>query len=540
MHQLQVDSAATEADAVTDVTIGYIGGASQSWALTLINDLAQCDDVAGEVRLYDLNYEGAGKNADLGNEVMDHPEVAADWRFSAHRDIDDALAGADFVVCSTQDTPEETFVHDIDVPQKYGIYQPVADTVGPGGAMRSLRAIPQYREIAATVREQCPDAWVINYTNPMTVCTRTLYEEYPDINAIGLCHEVYHVQRKLTRFVERYVDEVEDLGYEDIAVNVKGVNHFTWIDEARWRGHDVFQYLDDELERRKPIPKFEAGDLAGEPTYRNHNHIAFDLYETFGIFPVAGDRHLAEFVPWYLDIDDPEEIHRWGIVMTPSESRRKDDETPAEMSRFLDDDGELALWDSGEEVVDIMRSLLGLGAMKTNVNYPNVGQCPDLTDGAVVETNAVVTGDDVSPVTAGTLPPQVRSMVQTIVTNQETLVEAGFAGDLDLGFQAFRNDPLVTIDPEEARALFAELVEIERDGEIRIDLPLPRRRARRAVSPSPAPTRLARQIRRRRRGPAGVALRRRRSRARPPSRIRRSTPRSSLERSRPRPGTDRR
>lgn len=101
--------------------------------------------------------------------------------------------------------------------------------------------------------------------------------------------------------------------------------------------------------------------------------------------------------------------------------------------------------------------------MKTNVNYPNVGQIPDLPDSAVVETNVLITGASVRPITAGELPREVRSMVTTTITNQETLIEAGFAGDLNLAFEAFLNEPLVTIPREEAQELFAELIEIERD-----------------------------------------------------------------------------
>jgi len=461
MHSLEAES---PADGVaSDVRIGYVGGGSQGWALTLINDLAQCEDVSGTVALYDVNYDGTVENAELGNDVMAREDVPGDWTFEAHREIDDALAGADFVVCSTQDPPEETFVYDIDVPEEYGIYQTVADTVGPGGAVRALRSVPQYREIAATVREQCPDAWVVNYTNPMTVCTRALYEEYPDINAIGLCHEVFHIQHMLADVAERYVDEAEDVSGSEINVNVKGINHFTWIDEAYWRGHDIFQYLDEELERRKPLPGFEPGDLEGESYWSNHHQVAFDLYDRFGLLGAAGDRHLAEFVPWYLDVEDGAEVERWGMRLTPSSARKSDGEAPAKMDKFRDENGEFHLKESGEEVVDIMRALLGLEPIKTHVNHPNVGQCPDLPDGAVVETNAMITGDDISPITAGTLPRQVRSMVTQTIHNQETLIEAGFAGDLDLGFQAFLNEPLVTIQRDEAADLFTELVTLERD-----------------------------------------------------------------------------
>ncbi|MFP8953509.1 glycoside hydrolase family 4 [Natrialbaceae archaeon A-arb3/5] len=444
------------------VTIGYIGGGSQGWAHTLINDLTQCGDVAGTVALYDVDHDAAIENAELANDVFEREDTVGNWTFETHRDMADALAGADFVVCSIQDPPEETFVHDIDVPKQYGIHQPVADTVGPGGIMRAMRTIPQYREIAVTVREQCPDAWVLNYTNPMTVCTRTLYEEYPDIKAIGLCHEVFKFQELFADIAARYVDEAEDVAREEIHVNVKGINHFTWIDEAHWRGTDLFQYLDDELEARKPLKGFEPGSMADASYWVNNYRIAFDLYERFGLLAAAGDRHLVEFVPWYLAIDDPEELHRWGIRFTPSAAREPDD-GPTQAERYLSGEETFDCDESDEEVVDIVRALLGLEPIETHLNYPNEGQVTNLPAGAVIETNALLTGDDVSPVTAGSLPQEIRSMVMTHVTNQETLVEAGVDGDLDRAFRAFLNDPLVTVERDDAEALFAELVERERE-----------------------------------------------------------------------------
>ncbi|AHG01644.1 glycoside hydrolase family 4 (plasmid) [Halostagnicola larsenii XH-48] len=444
------------------VKIGYIGGGSQGWAHTLINDLGQCSDLTGEVALYDVNYEAATRNAELGNQVMARDDAVGDWQFEAYHEMAGALEGADFVICSIQDPPEETFVHDIDVPQKYGVYQTVADTVGPGGIMRALRAIPQYREIAATVRDWCPDAWVINYTNPMTVCTRSLYEEYPDINAIGLCHEVHPYQDLFAEIAEAHVDEATNVSRNEIDISVKGINHFTWIDDAYWRDHDLVQYLDAELEKRKPIPGYEPGDMDGESFWINNFQIAFDMYERFGVLGAAGDRHLAEFVPWYLDINDPEEIHRWGIRLTPSSARISDGDAPDKMRQYLTGAEEFEFGESWEEAVEIMRALAGGEPFKTHCNYPNTGQIAGLPKGAVVETNALFTGKGVTPLCAGTLPPQVRSMIERQITNQETLIEAGFDGDLDLAFQAFLNDPLVSIGRNEARDLFAELVEIER------------------------------------------------------------------------------
>jgi len=244
MHELRPTGDGPQS--TDDLVVGYVGGGSGGWAPTLMNDLAQCPDLGGEVRLYDLNYERAARNAEFGTRIQERDEAVGDWRYTPVEDLGAALDGADFVVLSTQDPPHETMVHDLDLPREYGIYQTVGDTVGPGGTMRAMRAVPQYRAVAAAVREHCPDAWVINYTNPMTVCTRTLYEEYPDINAVGLCHEVFHVQDFFADLVADHADH-ERPPRDEVDLDVTGINHFTWVTGARWRGRDLTDLLTDQF-----------------------------------------------------------------------------------------------------------------------------------------------------------------------------------------------------------------------------------------------------------------------------------------------------
>ena len=459
MYTLDADSPADPERA----TIAVVGGGSRNWGRVLANDLAQTADLAGTVRLYDVDPESARRNAELGERFLDHPDAVGDWTYEAVDSLDAALSGADFVVCSTQDPPEETFVHDLRLPAEYGIHQTVGDTVGPGGSFRALRAIPQYREIAAGVREHCPDAWVLNYTNPMTVCTRTLYEEYPDINAIGLCHEVYGTQGWLADLVERHLG-VKRPDRDEIDLDVTGVNHFTWVDRARWNGHDLLELVAAELADRNPGERFDAGDdrVADASVFVDNNEVTLDLFDRFGVLPAAGDRHLVEFVPWYLGVDERPEVNRWGIRFTPADYRADHwDRGRAEREALLSGERDVELDDSGEELVDIVQALSGLGPLKTNVNTVNRGQAPDLREGAVVETNALLTEDTLTPLTAIPLPDTVRTHVDRHVSNQETLVEAGFAGDLDLAFRAFCNDPLVDLDPRAARELFCDLVEAE-------------------------------------------------------------------------------
>lgn len=444
-----------------DVVIGFVGGGSRNWARKLMNALALTDAFTGTVRLYDHDRESARANAELGRAIQ-RQDVPGEWTYDVAQSLADALDGADFVVISTQDPPAETFKHDLDIPREYGIYQTVGDTVGPGGTFRALRSIPQYREIAAAVREHCPDAWVFNFTNPMTVCTRTLYEEYPEINAVGICHEVYHVQTWLADLAERHLD-VPPAAYDAVDVTVTGINHFTWIDEARVNGHDIFDAVDAELETRDP-PSYEPGDVAEMDYFGTNHEITLDLYRRYGVLPAAGDRHLAEFVPGYLaSVESPEEIHRWGIKCTPSEYRIQSwPDGERERQALLDGEEPIEVAAPNEEMAEIMAALLGQGAVKTNVNLPNVGQAPDLPEGAVVETNVLFTEDSVTPLVAGSLPDPVTSLLETHVTNQETLIEAGFEGDLDLAFQAFRNEPLLTLDPAPMESLFGDMVEAER------------------------------------------------------------------------------
>ncbi len=449
---------------IEDVHIAYIGGGSEAWAHVLINDLAQCADVAGRVTLYDINTWAAELNADLGNHVMERDEAVGEWSFTATEDLETALTNADFVICSVQDPPEDTFRYDLELPAKYGIYQPVGDTVGPGGVVRSLRAIPQYRDIAAAVERICPEAWVINYTNPMAICTRALYATFPGIKAIGLCHEVFKGQRLFAGLAEEYVSEATAVTQDDIAIDITGINHFTWITSARWRGHDLYPLLENERSERTPLPRFEPGSRTDAGLYTDEMDVTFDLFDRYGVLPVAGDRHLAEFVPWYLDVDDPDEIHRWGIRLTPPSYRVERSYTTRETHRsedILAGDRSFELGSSGEEVVAIMRSLLGLEPLVTHVNLPNRGQVPDLARETVVETNAIISGDTVTPHLADPLPPAIRGLLQPHVRNQETLIESGMTGDLDLGFRAFRNDPLVSIQPDQAACLFRELVETQ-------------------------------------------------------------------------------
>ncbi|WP_231187873.1 glycoside hydrolase family 4 [Haladaptatus sp. DYF46] len=452
------------------VKITYIGGGSRQWAPNLFRDLALCTEVEGEVALYDINYESAELNAEFGNWVQEREGAVGDWEYEAVEERDRALDGADFVILSTQFNPAETFVHDLDIPEEYGIYGAVAATIGPGGILRAMRTIPVYRELGAAIGEHCPDAWVLNYTNPMTWATRALYEAFPDINALGLCHEVFHAQDMLADLVGEYFD-VGRPDRDEIDMNVKGINHFTWVDEAYWRGIDLFDVIDYHLQQDGATREFSVAEMADEDPFVDNNQVTFELYRRFGVLPAAGDRHLVEYAPWFIQGTMPDDLNRWGVKRTTSEYRSQhweDDATDHQtydVKSWMDGREEFSLAESGEIAVDLIRTLTSGDMMKTHVNLPNRGQISDLPDGAVVETNALITPNNAKPITAGPLPRPVRTQLRTHVDTHETLIEAAVdGGNVDLAFQAFLNDPQVrSLQTETARELFAELVDAEAD-----------------------------------------------------------------------------
>ena len=446
-----------------NLTVTYIGGGSREWAPKFVRDMA-LSNLAGEIRLYDVNYKSAQRNAHFGNWVQDEYDTTGKWEYEAVDDLDGALDGADVVITSTQYDPSETFVHDLDIPLEYDIRGAVSATIGPGGIFRAMRMIPLYRDIAAAVREHCPDAWVFNFTNPVHFVTRALYDEYPDINAVGLCHEVMHGREYLATLAEEYLDM--EASPNDITLNVKGINHFTWVDEAKCNGVDLWPYLEDLVDSKIANQTYTPDDLDDASPFVDNQQVTWELFRRFGTFPAAGDRHLVEYATWFLN-GGKEGLNRWGVKRTGSDYRAKhwnpaESDQTTDVEAWIEGDEEFKLEPTDEVFVDILGALAGGDPLITNVNMPNVGQVSDLEADTVVETNAVVRDDEIRPLSAGGFPRPVRSLITTHVDTIETVIEASRTGDVDVAFEGFLHDPQVrTLQTDEAQELFVELVVAE-------------------------------------------------------------------------------
>ena len=440
-----------------NVKIAYVGGGSRGWAWGLMSDLVANEDMSGDVYLYDIDFEAAQANEIIGNRYNDCEGAKSKWTYKAVKTPKEAMTGADFVVISILPGTFDEMESDVHVPEKYGIYQSVGDTTGPGGIVRAMRTIPMFEIIANYVKEYCPNAWVINYTNPMTLCVKTLYRVFPEIKAFGCCHEVFGTQKLLTWVVEEYLGEKATR--EDINVNPVAVNHFTWLTSAKYKGIDLFPYY------AQYCKKYEDGLPAKPDNNWMNNYFAcagkvtFDLFNRFGYISAAGDRHLAEFCPgkWYLE--SPERVKEMKFGLTPVSWRKQDLKNRLEKSRKLLDGDEIKLCKTGEEGVNQMRALLGLADLITNVNIPNRGQIPNLPLGAVVETNAIFRSNELTPVLAGEIPTSIYPLVSKICAEQEAVSDAIAKRDIEAIFNAFASDPLVTCGIDDARKMFNEMVE---------------------------------------------------------------------------------
>lgn len=456
----------TNGDIARDVRIAYIGGGSRGWAWKLMSDLALEPHMHGEVRLYDINQQAAQDNALIGNKISALPQSCSQWRYRAAATLAEALEGVDFVVMSIVPGTFEQMRSDVHAPEQYGIYQAVGDTAGPGGLLRALRTVPIYAEFARAVRQYCPDAWVINYTNPMALCTRVLYAVFPQIKAFGCCHEVFGTQKLLAAAINDMLGEPTP-PREDISINVLGINHFTWLDAASWQGMDLFPLYREFADKHytdgwkdKELENWMTKDAV----FRSRHRVKFDLFRRFGLIAAAGDRHLAEFMPasWYLK--NPQTVADWAFGLTPVDWRIQNrDKLEQQAKRLVSAEEAPTLMPSGEEGVRQMKALLGLGDFVTNVNLPNVGQLAGAPLQAVVETNASFTRDGVRPVFAGALPQGLHAIVMRHIQNQETTLQAALQCDKELAFQAFVNDPLVNIDMDDARVLFEQMLHNTRD-----------------------------------------------------------------------------
>ena len=441
------------------IKIAYIGGGSKQWARVFMSDLASTEDLSGEIALYDIDLEAAQRNRKIGSRINDDPNTRSRFTYTVAGQLETALEGADFVIISILPGTFTEMRSDVHTPESYGIYQSVGDTVGPGGVLRAMRTVPIYEEFARKIKEICPDAWVLNLTNPMSILVKTLYDVFPGIKAFGCCHEVFHAQDFLT-LVLREIRGIEATRKE-IYTDASGINHFTWITEAKYQNIDLLALLPEFMDRYYEEGYYEGYDRFAfrYDTFAYGNKVKLDLFRRYGALAAAGDRHLAEFVPanWYLK--DPRTVKDWQFGLTTVDFREKQQaERIAETIEMAEGRIPFPVKKSSEEAADLMKALMGFETVVSNVNLPNRGQMQQLPLGTIVETNCVFSNDQLRPVTAKPLPAGAATLVSWNASNIDLCYEGIRERNMDKIFQSFLHQPLCTgLSLSEAQTLFRQM-----------------------------------------------------------------------------------
>ncbi len=447
------------------IKIAYLGGGSKLWARSFMQDLALAEGIGGEVSLYDIDREAAVRNQKIATRIHEKKEAVSRFAYTVAETLEESLTGADFVLISILPGTFAQMRSDVHTPEKYGIWQTVGDTAGPGGVLRAMRTVPIYEGFAKAIEKYCPNAWVLNLTNPMSACVKALYNTFPGIKAFGCCHEVFHAQDFLCCVLR------EQLGIEatrkDIYTDASGVNHFTWITEARFQNIDLLALLPEFMDKFYASGYYENGgpdDWKTNP-FAYGNRVKMALFQRYGALAAAGDRHLVEFCNNRQFLANPETVAKWHCALTTVDFREENQARQiTESIAMADGTMDVPLAPSGEELVELLRAILGLTTVVSNVNMPNLGQMPSLPEGTIVETNCVFTNGYVKPVTAKPLPAGAMALVRRASDNVDAVCEGIRQRDLKKIFAAFMNQSLCsTLSWEEGEELFSQMCENTRE-----------------------------------------------------------------------------
>ncbi len=377
----------------------------------------------------------------------------------------DVLSGAHFVVTTIAVGGRPGWDHDVQVPRKHGIFQPVGDTMMPGGISRAMRMIPQMIAIANDIAELCPDAYFLNYSNPMTAVCRAIRKQ-TGVPVIGLCHGVHYVEGVIARFLGVEEDSIKSYGY--------GLNHLTLLTHITTNGKDATPLMRAKLDEQRGTFDKEVREktewpngITGRPPRYSDDPLAWDIFDRYGVFPVALDRHITEFFPerfpggkYYggtlgvdrFSIDGRIALGDTWFAEMMAVAHSND---PLPASYFENVPGE------SEQLMQMMQSLLNDRRDIFSVNMPNRGTVPDLPYEAVLEMPAAAGAAGYTPLQSKALPPALTAKLDAKIAAVEVTVDAALTGSFDLFVEALLTDGSVT-DPDLAVALAKDLIAVHK------------------------------------------------------------------------------
>lgn len=401
-------------------TIVIIGAGSVEFTRELLGDIFSFPELGSvKVVLHDIDSERLETAEAIAHATARaagaHPDVVATL------DRRRALEGADYVINVIAVGGHDATVRDFEIPASYGLNQTIADTIGVGGIFRGLRTFPVLAGIARDMTEVCPDAWLLNYTNPMAMNITFLHHVAPNLKVLGLCHSVYWTMVGLCELI--------DVPFDEVAYWSAGVNHQAWV--LRWErgGENLYPLLDQRI-------------AADEELRRR---VRVDMYRRLGYYPTETSEHSSEYVPWYLR--DAGELDRLRLNVgeyVGISAANLDEYARLRAELTTTDSLEIDLEIEGgstEYAPQVIHSLETGTTRVISANVINAGLITNLPDGLAVEVPTVLDSLGAHPMRVGDLPPQCAALNRNFLGPVELAVRAAVDGDPRLVRAAAMVDP---------------------------------------------------------------------------------------------------
>lgn len=403
----------------------FIGAGSSIFAQNLLVDILQVPEFNDtQINLHDIDAQRLATSEKMARNLIAQLKIPA--RVTCHLDRAAALRDADYVVTMMQiGGYKPCTVTDFEIPKKYGLRQTIADTLGIGGIMRALRTIPVILDLARAMERHCPQAWLLNYVNPMAMLQMALARRFPQLKTIGLCHSVRYTIRELA----------QDLGldHEEIAFTCAGINHLAFFLTLEQKRDGATRSLYPQLRR-----------LAKEGQFPPTNRVRYEMLQRLGYFVTESSEHFAEYVPWFIKSAQPQLINAFHIPLDEYMRRCEQQSQDWEKMRAALEapDYRFEIKRSVEYAADILAGLELDRAVTIHGNVPNTeGLITNLPRTCCVEIACQVDKEGIQPQAFGTLPPHLAALMQTNINVQELTVEAALSGKREHIYHAAMLDP---------------------------------------------------------------------------------------------------
>ncbi|MDM8100085.1 MULTISPECIES: alpha-glucosidase/alpha-galactosidase [Oceanobacillus] len=399
--------------------ITFLGAGSTVFAKNVLGDCMTVDALQDfEFALFDINEERLQDSEMMLNNLK--KSLNATVTVKAYQDRKEALRDAKYVINAIQvGGYDPATITDFEIPKKYGLRQTIADTLGIGGIFRNLRTIPVMQEFARDIKEVCPDAWFLNYTNPMAVLTNIMLKE--GIKTVGLCHSVQVCASELLKSLEMPTDDVQ--------WKIAGINHMAWLLEITRHGEDLYP----EIKKRAKEKQKEKHD----------DMVRFELMDKFGYYITESSEHNAEYHPYFIKSQYPELIEQFNIPLDEYPRRCVNQiEDWKKMRDDLVNDQNLTHERSREYGSYIIEAMETDKPFKIGGNVLNTGRLiSNLPENAVVEVPCLVDASGIAPTYVGDLPEQLAALNRTNINTQLLTVEAALTRKKEKIYQAAMLDP---------------------------------------------------------------------------------------------------